>query len=391
MWYRVAPVFLALVGAFCQQRVARFRLGADAGTVARGLRRGDAFGCRSDRLTTLGAASPSPADRDLASDSEDASHRNTRCGVPLVLPLEPAGGKCHPEGDGGTSEKTDWAEAGQGLFEDMLERFVRLEIERRHAIGSWPEGEPVMSFQVVFPEDNQPVVRLNREIQGTARAVVARTVKAGEEIAHDDISGISGYRPPPEEADIAHVTAFAHRGGWSVAFSFVRGHPSRHTCLEMGQEFLATAKEALADGRLGPCFDTAFSAAELLAKAELLSCRPTVDLVLGSRKHDAVRSHYHLWARLGKTADRFPKLLSRLTELRGSARYLDDRIELSIDEARDTVATLEAMEEHVRAVVTGEPQGEIPHGFSVDATRPVRAGELVREEDFSIRPPKPAR
>lgn len=202
-----------------------------------------------------------------------------------------------------------------------------------------------------------------------------------------DITGISGYQPPPDEADIEHVTAFAHREGWSVAFSFARAHPSRHRCLEKGQEFLAASKDNLAAGRLGPCFDTAFSAAELLAKAELLSCRPTIDLVLDSRKHEAVRSNYHLWAHLGNTDDRFAKLLTRLWELRGAARYLDDERQLSKGEAQKTVMALEAMHAHVSAVVTGQPRGEGP-GFSVYATRPIRGGELVREGDFSVRPPK---
>lgn len=271
----------------------------------------------------------------------------------------------------------------------MLARFILPEHQRRVVEGAWPEGESIVRFQVIFPEDCPPEIRLNNEVQGTVRAVAARKIEAGQDVMIDDLAGVVDYEPMPEEADIPHVTAFMHRDGWGVTFSFAQGHPSRHGWLELGREFVATAREALAGDRLGPFFENAFAAAETLAKAELLSSRPTVELVLNSKRHTAVSTNYHLWARLGNTEARFAKLLSRLTDLRGSARYLEARFDLQQAEAEEALAALAAMEQHVADVVNGVTREEDRPVMTVYATRPIRAGELVGAGDYSVRPPKP--
>ena len=158
---------------------------------------------------------------------------------------------------------------------------------------------------------------------------------------------------------------------------FATGHPSRHEFLARGREFLRTAEEAHAAGRLGPSLDTAFSAAELLAKAELLSCRPTVELILNRKKHEAIAQPYHAWSHLGNTDGQFAKLLQRLGRLRGQARYLDGEIVVTTMQAADILATLRRMEEHVSRVVTAGQVGDVPASFNVYATRAIKAGELV--------------
>jgi hypothetical protein len=288
-----------------------------------------------------------------------------------------------------SAQETGWGEVGQSLFDDMLARFILPEHQRRVAESAWPEGEPIVRFQVIFPEDRPPETRLNDEVHGMVRAIAARDIEAGQDVMIDDLAGLVGYEPLPEEADISHVTAFMHRDGWGVTFSFAQGHPSRHGWLKLGREFVATSQNALAGGQLGPFFENAFAASETLAKAELLSSRPTVELVLNSKRHAAVSTNYHLWARLGNTEARFAKLLSRLSDLRGSARYLDGRNLLTQAEAKEGLETLEAMEQHVADIVDGVTRDENTPVMTVYATRPIRAGELVGAGDYSLRPPKP--
>ncbi len=97
------------------------------------------------------------------------------------------------------------------------------------------------------------------------------------------------------------MTGFGHANGWSLSFEFAGGRPSRHDFLARACEFVTTAADALGRGHVGSFLDNAYSATELLAKAELLSAKPTVELVLNSKKHNAVATSYHLWANLGNT------------------------------------------------------------------------------------------
>lgn len=149
------------------------------------------------------------------------------------------------------------------------------------------------------------------------------------------------------------MSAFLHSGGWSLVFQFSYGHPSRFEFLERADQFLETARDALASGRLAPFFDNAFSACELLAKAELLSGRPTIDIVLNSKSHGAIRSSYSLWANLGNTDIRYSKILHRLDDLRDPARYLRGDKNLTQEEAEVTLELLGEMRKHVQRRVDG--------------------------------------
>jgi hypothetical protein len=223
------------------------------------------------------------------------------------------------------------------------------------------------------------------------QALAGRAFSRGDEVTLENVDRVTGYESRPEDAGVPHLTAFAHSGGWSLVFEFGGGHPSRTDFLERAREFLATAQGAAQAGRLGPFVDNAFSACELLAKAELLSSQPSVELVLDSGKHDAIARPYHAWAKLGNTDARFPRLLSRLLELRGPGRYLDRDLTLDADAIREILALLEAMEAHITEVVDGSRRSLKADTQNMIAKRPLRAGQLVTSDDVTIYPLKRSR
>jgi hypothetical protein len=285
----------------------------------------------------------------------------------------------------------DVAEVGARLFADMDEHFIAPEVTRRRETGEWSADDRVWRFQVLMPPDGENEVRLNEQVSGTVEAVATRALEQGEDVMLEDISGVKGYEPRPEDAGVPHVTAFAHRDGWSIAFEFSYRHPRRFEYLELAGGFAATAHEALAAGRLGVALDNAYSAVELLAKAELLSCHPTIDDALVANSHGGVATPYSLWARLDNTEAGFVRLLYRLQELRPAGRYLNKQLALNDGEPDDLFKQLSEMEAHVRRVVDGQEtvRGDGPHGFNVIAAREVRAGQLVTRDDYTLRPPKP--
>lgn len=289
----------------------------------------------------------------------------------------------------GSSESPSVEQWGQPLFDDVVERFVVPEIERRRDAGTFADDECVYRFQVLFPESGGQEIRLNDEVAGSILAVATRAIDKGEEVTLEDISGVTEYTPPPEDAGVPHVTAFLHRDGWSLAFQFGRGgHPDRFEFLRLAQDFLETARQALAASRFSSFVDAAYSAAELFAKAELLSNRPTVDLVLQSRSHGAVTSNYDAWAKLGNSDLRFAKLLNRLADLRPAARYRQRPFVFDLTRGQELLADLDAMLEHVRiGVVSGVSDAE-GNVFYMYATREILAGELVGVGDFTLLAPK---
>ena len=285
--------------------------------------------------------------------------------------------------------QADLRQAGQALFEDVWHRFVEPEVARRREAGREDERALVVyALQVLLHPAREPEVRINDQVRGTMQGVAARELEAGEDVTIDDLLTLTGFTLALEDAEIPYVAAFAHREGWSLSFDFSRRHERRFEYLDRGREYSATAREVLKADRLGVALDNAYSAVELLAKAELLSCGPTIGDVLASRSHGGVATPYSLWARLGNTDQRFVRLLYRLQNLRSAGRYLHRDLSLASGEPEDLFALLAEMEEHVAAAVAGGAPGSEGHWFNVIATRDISAGQLVGPSDFTLKSPK---
>jgi hypothetical protein len=276
---------------------------------------------------------------------------------------------------------------GTDLFADVGERFIKPEVARRRADGRFGADERVYGYQVLLSLGEPPVVRLNDEVRGAVLAQVGRDMQVGDEAYLEDIERIAGFEPAPEDQGRPYIAAFAHRTGWVMCYDLSRRHPLADDHLALGCDFAASAHEAQAAGRLGVALDCAYSAAELLAKAELLSCSPTIEAALGARKHAGVSTPYSLWARLGNTPARFPALVHRFAELRPAARYLNSELAADAEQVAELLEQLAGMERHVRGIVSGDPSCRRKR-YQVIATREIRAGRLARDEDCTIVPPK---
>jgi hypothetical protein len=281
--------------------------------------------------------------------------------------------------------------AGERLFEDILERFVRPELARRLDAGEIAQDTFVYRFQVLLHHDRPVEVRLNRDVRGSAivEKVTERAFEVGDEVTVEDVAGIASFEPHPEDVGIPHLTGIMHRDGWSLAFEFRSGHPKRHDFLQRGRDFLEAARDAAAADRLGVFVDNGLSACELLAKAELLASQPTVEIVLDKTSHKTIKTTYHAWARLGNTEQRFLQLLERLHELRSAGRYVDRDLVLDPWSVVAILSALDDMLEHVAAAVAGD-QGDTSSGDATQtyiATRALNAGGLVTNDDVKIFPP----
>ena len=269
------------------------------------------------------------------------------------------------------------------LFANVVEEIVRPNLLQRIAEERWPTDQSVYRFQVLYYSADVAEVRLNDEVRGGMRVVVNRSVEKGERVDIDDVDEIKSYERDARDGDTPHVTGFLTKNGWNVTFGFSRPSPRAKEGLALARDFLMTAHDAFQSGRLRPALDLAYSAAELLAEAELLACEPTAEATLATKRHPRKATIYRQWARLDNTDPKFPKLLSRLTEIRNSARYSDATFTLDEASTKALLCQLDEMAAHVAGVVDHLP-GAGPRGWTLVAKRPVKAGQIVTSADVTF-------
>lgn len=272
-------------------------------------------------------------------------------------------------------------ELGQAQVQHWVTTYVAPEIDRRVAANAWSPETPVSSAQILLRSGQPPEVRLNNEVALLARAKVNRPLDAGDDVFAEDIDRIEGYELLPDDSDAAHITLLAQQDGCLAIFSFTAHAGPQVEHLEAAREFVDGAREALAAGRLRLFAETAWSASELLIKAEL-HVLPDADLV-ANRRHSFLRHAYGVWARLGNSEERFAKLYIALDEMRAEARYLRNPFGLSTEQAEALLGTLDDFHAHVLAVCPGGVRAD--RLIHLRALRDLKAGELIGENDVRLR------
>ncbi len=270
---------------------------------------------------------------------------------------------------------------GDLMFRQVIEAFVSPEVERRRAESGELEG--IHRFLVLMPPGDPVVVKLNREFQGEATVRATRDFEQGEEIDTDSFDHVSDFRPDEIDRGRPFIAGFAHRDGWSLVLRLGWQHVDAAPCLRLGQEFAVTAREALAAGRTGPALENAHSAAELFAKAVLLSAPPAITgRIVNSSKHTDIVPAFNQWTALGNAPRGATRLLGKLQALRRSARYLNDPLTVTSEEVGELFEALDMFEKFTEADVAGDPL----RSYFVIATRELRAGELVELSAMTTNP-----
>jgi uncharacterized protein (UPF0332 family) len=272
-------------------------------------------------------------------------------------------------------------DTGQLMWTWMWETYLAPEIEQQLADGTVQSPFELVKAQLLFRVgEARPEIRLNDAVRGTAQAVATGPVEAGQELTIDDIGEVHGFILDEKDANAAHVTMLASSTGLNLMFDGRYNALVIASHVEASKEFIASAEDDLDAGRLRSFAQSAFDAAELLAKAELLTL-PIADLPK-AKTHRAVRGHYNRWAKLGHTDPRFVGLLNQLGDERAAARYLRGEAHLEETKARSQLRTLREMHDHVDSVRPKRTFDEPPVEYSVRVKRDVVAGELLFEDDI---------
>jgi len=238
----------------------------------------------------------------------------------------------------------------QNAFKQIMEIWITPEVMRRQQSGSIARPYDLQRAQVIFHADGRPnEIRLNEEVRFLATVKLKNDIpRKGEgDLAY--AHGIESYEsfrlPDGEDPNCGHITIVRIGDQWMIAFDAVynKGMAARH--LSAAQEFSTAAQQAVTNNLMRVFVDTCFSAAELAAKALLL----TTPLPNKNTKmsHGRIHSRYNLEAKLGNVNASHKDVLNRLATLRGSARYLNNELDLSESEAG---ALIEAVQDAISFV-----------------------------------------
>ncbi len=287
-----------------------------------------------------------------------------------------------------TAPDDHWS-GSERLLDQLHQRHVVPELERRREQGTWADDGEVERALVVLGGARAGAVLLNSEVRGVLTVKASRPLLAGEDVMPADIRSVEAFAWEDDDGASSFVAVIPTSFGLALITEFRGNVLESAPHLDAAEEFMTSAMRAFENRQIRVFLDLSYSAAELMAKSELL--RWAGATVSGSRTHSRVISAYNAWAKLGNTEAKFAALLNRLSELRGPARYLDRDIELLGRDLNSFADDLREMFEHVRAIaprpgVDPEPSESVP--LTMVARRDLLAGELLGSGDLSPFPPR---
>lgn len=202
----------------------------------------------------------------------------------------------------------------------MQEMFWEPEIERR---GGLEVTGPIHTALAILSPGKPVEIRLNEECQLVARARVNSAVKPGDPVTADNLDSIEALEPLDVDPDAGWVVLAVLPDGRQYArFDFIRNRGRSLRLIALAREYVATARDALVAGRLGPAIENAMAAAELAVTARTHSFETDAPTSGGRRNTHSARLHWtKVHVGLGNTVATAHDTLRALNGLRPSARY----------------------------------------------------------------------
>ena len=143
------------------------------------------------------------------------------------------------------------------------------------------------------------------------------------------------------------------RDGWTVGFDAVYNKAAALKHVDRAGQFLRAAKESEARGDLDAAVDALWGAAELAAKARLLT-QPYPD-VAKTKTHGRIKSRYNMEVKRENIPSQYAKTLNRLSDRRPFARFVGDAESMTADEFAQHASVVEQMLEDGRRIASLPP------------------------------------
>jgi hypothetical protein len=232
------------------------------------------------------------------------------------------------------------------VIQQMLDIFVEPEVERRVASGDAAKPFRLTAFQVVMRDDQPPHVRLNGEVKALARIRLAEPredLAVGDDLYESDLTGeIETIELAPEEdPDCAHATCIIINGVMRFAFDFRYNKALAVKHLRTAREFLDTAADCETKGRDAPFVDSLLSAAELIARATLITMPDRKFRKKAS--HKEIQQKHATFVESGNADPAHADVYGELRQVRDALRYVTAARTIAPEDAQRYLETVEDM------------------------------------------------
>jgi len=236
------------------------------------------------------------------------------------------------------------------LYERATKQFLDLfafpEIKRRQEACTLPDPFELLAVQIIFFADGRsPDVRLNSEVRAHTKMKLRHGVSknVGDPIFSDELEGLEELTlTDSEDPDCGHATIVRVNDMVFLAFDFVYNKALSAKHIASGDQFLRAAEASLQRHDMSAFVDNLFSAAELYARAILLTVGASPQF-REKASHKAIHSRLNRFAALGNIDQSQASAFNTLSRLRGPARYLKAEFSLSDAETDGLVAAVKEM------------------------------------------------
>jgi len=248
-------------------------------------------------------------------------------------------------------QKSGIDQFGHKILEQFMNLFVLPEIRRRQDAGELEKPLNLIAAQILFfPDGRKPLVRINSEVKAIGRVELKSGIskKRGDPILESEVDGLGEIsRIDGDYPDCGHATFIRIVDRWTIVFDFRYNKDLAQEHVDAAMQFYNAAEFSF-NRKHGSSFaDNLYSAAELSAKAILLSiAEPKVDT------HRAITARFNRFADLGSVKTEHKEAFNRLYGLRDSARYLKRKFTISDDEALKLLKDVKDMIEHSSYLVS---------------------------------------
>ncbi len=243
-------------------------------------------------------------------------------------------------------------EFGNKVLQQFMDLFVSPEVKRRQEIGELNKPLDLRAAQIIFfPDERKPKVRINSEVRAIGKVKFKPRIskKSGEPIFEHEIDGLQEINLTEEDdPDCGHATLIRIGSHWTIAFDFRYNKVLSKKLIETAKQFCDSADYSFKQKLWSPFIDNLFSAAELVAKAVLLSMHDTN--LRKKATHRGIQTKFNRFADLGPVKAQHSDTLNKLSGLRDQARYLKGQLTISQTKARELLENVKSMIENVKSL-----------------------------------------
>jgi uncharacterized protein (UPF0332 family) len=215
------------------------------------------------------------------------------------------------------------SEMAERMFEQLVDLWVKPEIDRRVAEGRIVTPLGLYRIQVLMPINGENIVRFNDEVHFEVEAKVkpGTKLKPGDIFDFTEVEDVKFHKLLPEDEDYGHITAWAINGTWSIYFSFIYQRTKSRDLLRLGMDYIKSAESDIRRGLLAPAINTLCIASENIAKARLV-LQPFEEVHRPIKTHSTLKSIINRHTKVGEAIrPEYAQCHNYLLSLREDARY----------------------------------------------------------------------